>query len=368
MGFLKEQASTLSGGEASDAASGAGSAVGMRNIALRVLSYDLQERTTTGIDLATGETLTIQLRELDKPSDRSDVAEWSMSRFEVKNRITRLKNPKAVMARSEDEEGGVIIFEAVRREADGKLIARWGTVAAHSAEEADVFVAFARPATAYGSPTKPDEKRPIEIVRPLAAVPVTNEEELRSRVVEVLSRPFTSVVVRADDGEEVRASVRWKGKEQDPDAAYDAFRTNDRHLGRLLNPEAFEAARIEVFQIERVYPGSDYKKTLLDPSKLEARRFLRDWSLGQGAGFGFAETILALRAHDEGGQYYTMMRPTSSRPALWASVADIPTPNIQPRVAPVTAPASEGAARDESDAIPESSVASTLASASRALR
>lgn len=308
---------------------------GGRNIAVRVQSYDLEKRTTTGVDLASGETVTIALRELAKPNAaRTDVEDWSKARFREKKGIRELANPKAVVAG--DDNGGTIIFEGVMRDKDGALTARWGSVAAHTADEAEVFVALVRPATAWGKNTTIDDKRSIEVVRPIAARPVKSTDELYQAMAETLARPFCNAVVRARDPEgELRTANIWKGKDNTPAEAVERFRKGDRRLGMLLSDDVCAAMAVETFALERFYPGRDYKQTLSDSAKLEAKRFLRDWSLGENKGYGFGEAIVALRQHDEGGMYFTMLRPTVNKMMLWPSLEALPTPNIQPSATPV---------------------------------
>lgn len=327
-----------------------------RNIAVRVMAYDKEAKTTTGVDLATGETVTIRLRELAKPNPaRLDIDEWSKDRFKVKNNITSIANPKAVVAGQEN--GGVIIFEGVLKDRDGALTARWGTVASHTLDEADVFVALMRPATKFGKgATEIDDKRSIEIVRPLSARPIKDTTELYAEIGEILQRRGNQAVVRARDGEgELRVANVWRAWDREKNEgrpvaeAVERFKTQDKALGRILTDEicANPAITVEVMALERIYPGRDYKQTLTDDSKLEARRLQRDWSLGEGKGFGFGQAIVALRTHEEGGQMFTMIRPTAGKMVLWPTLADIPTPNITPAATPVVrATADAGADTD----------------------
>jgi hypothetical protein len=294
-----------------------------RNVAVRVASYDVAAGTTTGVDIQTGEEVTIALRSLGKSFDKqSNVEEWS--------------KPKGKKSVATGEKAGVIVFESVIRDPEsGALSSRWGVVASHNADEADVAVVHARPATSFRDRTQVDEKRAIEIARTEQAQLVKTEAELREAMAAIIARPFTQVVVRAmDEDGQLRVATVWKGKDNTAEQAVTNFRNTNNYIGRFLNDENMAAlAAVEVFPLERIYAGADTREMLRDDSKLPAQRFVRDWSLGEGKGFGFGESLVSLRTHDEGGQMFTSILPAVNRQPLW-SLESLPTVNIKPSVAP----------------------------------
>lgn len=358
-----------------------------RNVALRPTEYDVENKVTTGVDISTGETLSIRLDSKNDSDARDNVEVWSLERYRDRKGVRELANAKAVV---KGDEGGVIIFEGVHAvEGGGPLEARWGNTASHAAGVADVFSAFVRPATAFGSRTAMDEKHAIELVRPATAKPIPSINALKDELCDIINQPFVNAVVRVLDSDDlVSVSVLWKPKDKSAEEAVDRFLAGDR-LGRLLSDEVCEGAVVEVFSVERIYPGKDYGKVLGDESKTDHKIFVRDWSLGEGQGFGFAPTIVALRRYENrdgslGGLQLTKIRPESTRPLLYRGFEDIPTPNIQPKSAPIVgnsaqaeassnapaAPAPDNAAELTKDAVldPESTdvVANKLAAASRA--
>lgn len=319
MGYFKDTAADADDAPASDTNT---NTAPTRNVALKVKSYDPDASTTTGTDIETGEELTIKLRTLSKSFDKQGgVHLWSKPR-----------GKSAVVA---GDDGGVIVFESVVRDKEGDLSSRWGVVAAHDAGEADVSKMYARPATGFRNRNELDEKRAIEVARVDQSQRVSNEKELREAIAGIISRPYTTAVVRATDGDELRVATVWKGKDNTPDQAVDNFRKTNNFLGRHLNDDGVSSMQaVEVFPLERIYAGADTREMLRDTSKLDAQRFDRDWSLGEGKGWGFGESLVALRTHDQGGRFFTMMLPAVNRQALWA-LDSMPSPHITPAVAPV---------------------------------
>jgi hypothetical protein len=292
-----------------------------RNVAIKVKSYDIEAGTTTGTDIDTGEDITVALRTLGKSFDKqSGVGEWS-----------KPKGKKSVAA---GDNGGVIVFESVVRDPQGALTSRWGVVASHNADEADVSKAYARPAAGFRNRSEIDDKRAIEIARIDQAQVVTDEAGLREAMAAIISRPYTQAVVRAFDGESLRVATVWKGKDNTPEQAVDNFRKTNNYIGRHLSDENIgQMQAVEVFPLERIYAGADTREMLRDNSKLDAQRFSRDWSLGEGKGWGFGESLVALRTHDEGGRFFTMILPAVNRQPLW-SLDTLPSANIKPASAP----------------------------------
>lgn len=321
-----------------------------RNVAIRPMEYDLETRVTTGIDITTGETLSIRLDDKNESDLRDNVSVWAAPRYRDRKGIREIANPKAVVS---GPEGGVIIFEGVRSvEGGGPLEARWGNTASHSEGVAEVFSALVRPATAYGSRTAMDAKFAIEVIRPLAAQTVASIDQLKDALCDIINRPFVNACVRVLDSDDVVSTgLLWKPKDKSAEEAVDRFLSSDR-LGRLLSDEVCQGAVVEVLPIERIYPGKDYQKVLGDAGKTDSKIFARDWSLGEGQGFGFAQTYVALRQYEAqdgslGGWQLTKIRPESTRPVLYRGLEDLPTPNIQPKTAPVVAKSLEAPAIEE---------------------
>lgn len=304
-----------------------------RNVAVKVSSFNVEAGLTTGVDICTGEELSIKLRGLSKTFEKQGgVHLWSKTRG------------KSAVAAGED--GGVIVFESVVREKDGALTSRWGVVASHDAQEAEVLKVYARPAAAFKSRNDLDEKRAIEIAHVDQAKVLKNEDDVRESIASVISRPFTVAVVRAFDGDEIRVATVWKGRDDSPQQAVDNFLKINAYLGRHLTNKnmAQDEMIVEVFPMERIYSGADTREMLRDASKLDAQRFSRDWSLGDDRGWGFGESLVALRTHDEGGRFFTMMLPAVNRQPLW-TLDSLPSANITPAAAP--AMSTDSSARHE---------------------
>lgn len=346
-------------GNTNASASNGGSSTPYLNVAVRPMSYDIPNRITTGINISTGETVSIRLDDANKKESRDDVSVWAANRYKDSRGIRSLANAKAVVA---GDEGGVLIFEGVHPVKDGgPLEARWATTASHAEGVAEVFTAFARPATKFGSRTEMDPKFPIELIRPLSAKPIASMQELKESIKEILARPFVNAIVRVFDADEkVSVATIWKGKDQTVDQAVDRFVSNDR-LGSLMSDDVCEGAVVEIFALERIYPGRDYGKVLGDESKTDSMIFQRDWSLGDGQGTGFANTIVAVRQYEDpqtgvkGGYQLTKIRPESTRSLLYRGLEDIPTPNISPKSAPV---AGKSAQSQPESAAPAASIPS----------
>ena len=313
-----------------------------RNVAVRPMEYDVANRVTTGVDISTGETVSIRLDEANFKESRDDVHVWSLPRFKESRGVTLIANGKAVVAGA---EGGVIIFEAVRSVGPGQpLEARWGNTASHHEGVADVFHALVRPAPDYRNRLVMDQNCCIELIRPMAAKPIKSMNELREGLTEIVSRPFTQAVLRVldpTDGE-VWTGTLFLKKDEPVDHAVKRFLAEDR-TGKLMSDTVCEGAVVELLTVERIYPGRDYRKVLSDPDKTDAKIFRRDWSLGEGQGWGFADSIVALRQYvgpngELGGMQLTKIRPASTRPLIYRSLANLPTPNIRPKVAPVARP------------------------------
>lgn len=320
MGFFKKVENESGANKA------AGAPVSTKNIALRVMSFDVEKGTTTGIDLNTGDELTIKLRSLGKTFDKQGgVAQWA-------------KKGKYYVPTGEN--GGVIVFESVVRDKEtNELTSRWGVVASKGPEDQGgrptaVQSVMARPAVGFRNRNDLDEKCAIEIARPDQAQLVRSEAELREAIAGVINRLFSSAVVRAFDGEDMRISTVWRGKDKTIEQSVDEFRKNNTWLGRLLDDEGIaQMQAVEVFPLERIYAGADTREVLRDSSKLDAQRFRRDWSLGEGNGWGFGQSIVALRTHDQGGQFFSMILPEVNRQPLWA-LDTMPSPYIKPQAAP----------------------------------
>lgn len=317
MGFFKDTAA-----DASSAADSTATNTGpTRNVAIKVKSYDVDASTTTGTDIETGEEITVKLRALKQTFDKQGgVHNWS--------------KPKGKLSVKAGEDGGVIVFESVVRDKEGELSSRWGVVAAHNADEADVSKIYARPAAGFKNRGELDDKRAIEVARIDQSQLVGNEKELKEAMAAIISRPYTLAVVRAFDGEEMRVATVWKGRDNTAEQAVDNFRKTNNYLGRHLSDEGVgQMQAVEVFPLERIYAGADTREMLRDMSKLDAQRFDRDWSLGQGKGWGFGESLVAMRTHDEGGRFFTMMLPAVNRQPLW-SLDSLPSAHIKPAAAP----------------------------------
>lgn len=385
-----------------------------RNVAVRVVSYDVPNRTTTGVDISTGEAVKIKLDDQVR-SGREDVDVWSAKRFGTRGKMMFLENPKAVVA-GDESDAGVIIFEAVRpSKTEGVMEARWAVTASHSATDASVLPVMARPIASKNDAGQVNPNFGIEIVRPITAAPVTSVAEITEQIKSVVGAAFTQAVVRAqdDDGKVLSAVVRRPftdelkaltakvnaaGQEAEAakrpfseiraaktnaraalaeqfaaaeasaiDQAGPAFFRNDP-LGKLiakLDEEQLKGLRLEVFSLEQVYPGSKYKEAIGKEGGTDGSIFRRDYSVTEGeknVGFGFAETYVALRQHEEGGTQYTKFRPTSTRPMLYLGLNDIPTPNIQPAAAPVASKSAQ-AAQDDPARAPSVAASSEAAAA-----
>lgn len=354
MGFFKQVESESSANKA------AGAPVSTKNIALRVMGFDVENGTATGIDLNSGEELTIKLRALGKTFDKQGgVAQWAKKgKFYVPT----------------GETGGVIVFESVVRDKEsGDLTARWGVVASKGPEDqggrptAVSGGVLARPAAGFRVRNELDEKCAIEIARPSEAQLVRKEAELREVIGALISRPFSSAVVRAFDGEDLRTAMVWRARDKTAEQSVDDFRKNNAWLGRLLNDEGIAHMQaVEVFPLERVYAGADTREVLRDRSKLDSQRFHRDWSLGEGKGWGFGESIVALRTHDEGGKFFTMIIPEVNHQPLW-TLETLQSPHIKPQVAPTlsqdSAAAPDAAPRADAEQAAQEPVASAPAGA-----
>lgn len=354
-----------------------------RNVALRIVSYDVDNRITTGVDVSSGETVKVRLADPARPG-RDDIDVWSQQRFRERRGVRELANNKAVVA-GDEEEAGVIIFEAVRpSKTEGVMEARWAVTAAHSAMDASVIKVMARPIPSRGDLNQVNPSLGIEMIRSIAAAPVMTTSEISEQITNVLSTAFTQAVVRAqdEDGKVLSAVVKRPftdelkaltqkvndagaeaekagkslpevrtAKRKARQALATQFAEADQHaideaapsffksdaLGTLLGkltPEQISGLKLEVFALEQVYPGEKYKEALGKSNGVDGMSFRRDWSM-DGKGFGFTETYVALRVHDEGGMQLTKIRAASTRPELYASLNDIPTPNIQPASTPV---------------------------------
>lgn len=317
MGFFKDAPV-----DANNAADSTATSTGpTRNVAIKVKSYDAEASTTTGTDIETGEEITIKLRTLKQSFDKQGgVHNWS--------------KPKGKLSVRAGDDGGVIVFESVIRDKEGELSSRWGVVASHNADEAEVSKIYARPATSFKNRAELDEKRAIEVARVDQSQIVGNEKELKDAVAQIISRPYTIAVVRAFDGDDIRVATVWKGRDNTPEQAVDNFRNTNTYLGRHLSDEGMKhMPAVEVFPLERIYAGADTREMLRDTSKLDAQRFDRDWSLGEGKGWGFGESLVAMRTHDEGGRFFTMMLPAVNRQPLWA-LESLPSAHIKPAAAP----------------------------------
>ncbi len=325
-----------------------------RNVALRVKSYDVEKGATTGTDIVTGEEITVSIRAL-------------ANTYEKQGGIHMWSKPKGKGAVATGDNAGVILFESVIRDPEGGgLTSRWGVVASHNAEEADVSKVYARPAPDFRDRTAACSKRSIEIARVDQAVKVDSEAALKEAMVEILARPFTNAVVRGFDGADGRAAVVWKGKDNTPEQAFDSFRATNTSLGRHLSDDGIGQLKVvEVFPIERLYPGADTKAVLTDMSKLDAKRFERDWSLGDMKGCGFGESMVALRTHGEGGRFFTMMLPAVNRQPLW-TLDSLPTAHHKPAVAPILSKETQGSNAPAADAAPTAAAEASAAVAPEA--
>lgn len=357
-----------------------------RNVALRIVSYDVANRITTGVDISSGETVRIRL---DEPAraGRDDIDTWSQARYRERKGIREIVNNKAVVP-GDESEAGVIIFEAVRpSKEEGVMEARWAVTAAHSAMDASVIHTMARPIPNYkGNPTEVSPTYGIEMIRPITAAPVSAVAEVAEQIKNILQTPFTQAVVRAQDEDgdvlasvvkrpftdelkaltqlvnnagaeaksagksfsEERRAKRLKRQELAEkfaqadnnaiDQAAPAFFSFDP-LGKLiskLNEEQLKSLKMEVFALEQVYPGEKYKESLSKESGVDGKSFRRDFAAEDGM-LGFTGTVVALRQHDEGGTQFTKVRVDSTRPMLYMRLEDIPTPNILPKAAPKVA-------------------------------
>lgn len=400
-----------------------------KHIALRVTGYDLNRRTTKGVDIATGEMLEIKLDGADRPG-RDDLDEWSKTRFEQKGKFLKLINNKAVVA-GDESEAGVIIFEAVRpTDEPGLLESRWAVTASHSAEESAVHHVMARPIGAYQNPGQLNPNMGMEVVRPLTAAPMKDVKEILEAITSIVaSSPFTKAVVRAQDEDgKIHASVvprhftdelrglnneinravesaRAEAREKKVTLSFDQekhiksakrtelapkfeianqnaiastaenFLKNDglgKLLGRLTEDQ-MATLKLETFALEMIYPGAKYKESMAKETGVDNMMLRRDWKLPEssGEGFGFADTFLAIRIHEEGGSMITKIRASSTRPLLYPDLESLPTPNITPDAAPVvgahaaTGSGDEVPASQPDDGI-EQNISEKLQAASRA--
>lgn len=393
-----------------------------KNVALRVTGYDIKRRVTQGVDISTGEALEIKLDGADRPG-RDDIDEWSKTRFEQKGKFIKLVNNKAVVA-GDETEAGVIIFEAVRPSKEpGLLEARWSVTASHSAEEASVHAVLARPMSAWKAPGQLDKSLGIEVIRPLTAAPVKDIESITEAITSIVAAPFTHAVIRAQDengkihasvvrrpytdelkalNAQINAAAKLSDGSELPYAEARAAKTEKRRslteqfaiadknaiegaapafwkfdpLGKLLAKLSLDdlaTLKLEAFALENIYPGAKYKEALDKETGVDNMMLRRDWKLPEdaGTGFGFTDTFLAIRVHEEGGSQVTKIRASSTRPLLYPDLASIPTPNITPTTAPVlsnragaesASPESAPAAEDSVDA----GISEKLQAASRA--
>lgn len=327
---------------------GPSSSTAYRNVAVRPTAYDDKQNVTHGVDITTGEQVSIRLDPAKATDSRNDVRVWSMPRFSNRRGYVEMVNRLAVVP---GDEGGVIIFESVRSVGAGQpLQASWGTTAAHSQEDAEVFQALVRPAHDYRNKKLLDPKSAIELIRPMSAQTASSMAELRAVMEPIVARPFVKAVVRIQDSfGDVAAQAAYKGERETPAEAVQRFLDRDNVVGRLLNDEVCAGAVVEVIAMERIYPGSDYQKVLRDPAgNADSMIYPRDWTVkgvdGCDAGFGFSESIVALRQWqgpngESGGWMLTRIRPTTIYPLLYPGYEDFPSPNIRPKAAPVVSQA-----------------------------
>lgn len=355
---------------------------GWPHIALRVTGYDTEKLTTTGVNIKTGETLTIRLDNNNAPG-RENVDIWSLPRYQEKKNIVSLVNPKAVVP-GDEETAGVIIFEACRPGQDGLLEARWATTASHAAIDAIVVSAFVRPIPTQ-DPKQLHQSMGIEVVVPSIAAPVKTIDDIKERIHEIVSKPFCSALVRVQDEDgltlsenvtrpftedikaleaqvnkagadaqkagkpfnEVRRAKSNKRKELAEEFAIAANASiekavpdffNFKNLGKALGgytQEQLDTLKMEVMQVQRIYPGDKYKDALNKEGSVDFNTLRRDFTSQENGHFGFGSAFVALRIHDEGGTQFTKLRIDSTRPLLYSKLEELPSPNIEPQVAPI---------------------------------
>jgi hypothetical protein len=320
-----------------------------RNVPLRVDSYDLKRQTVKGIDLHTGDEMTIRLRPDPKAAERS------APRAEITDFAG--KGPHGTDTPVHTQVGGVILFDYVHPDPvePGLLGARWGRPYSNYDGQCDVFVTYAAP---FVSSTG---RFAMDVVRTLAAAPVTTVDELRSRIDEALYSQFAGAVIRATDGVD---TVMYTGGFADrverfkivggkmttisSDEAINNFLATP--FGQVLagslgdsDTALYQDFVVEVLPVERIYATREAQQ------QIGTRENLERWHQ-MGAGVGYTQTILAVR-HEANGSFLTgRPTPVDTLPELY-QMKNVPTANIAPRVAPYVSAQRDNAAAPANELI-----------------
>jgi hypothetical protein len=332
-----------------------------RNVPLRVGSYDLEKNSVTGIDLFTGEEMTITLR----PDPQADTREFK--RADIKEFAGKGKAGKREKVYT--EEGGVLMFDLVYPDpkADGKLTAKWARPYSHDENEAEVFVS---PAAPY---TSPAGKFSMDVLRTIAAAPVSTVEELKDAVVGAMHNSFSGAVIRVSDGQDTTLFTQGRqdriGRSKKVGAKYETVPAEEAFEDFLQTPFGKHLAKTigqdyvtEVIPVERIYAGKDTQASLKSQENFEAFHKM-------GAGVGFTDTVIAIRRHEEGGAFLCARPiPVQLRANLY-QMKDVPTANISPKVQPFVngSDAVSDINLEEAGVPSVDDVANKLASASRAM-
>lgn len=359
-----------------------------RNVPLRVESYDFNNESVTGVDLFTGETMTIKLR--------PDSGSRQFQRATIKE--IGGKGKMGTREKVYTEIGGVLAFDIVYPDtkADNQLTARWVRPYSHTPDEADVYVTYASPYIAKSGSVA------MDVLKTVAACAVTTADELREQLLQAFHSSYSGAVVRMSNGEEtlliegqyskhierinkignltvgpndaltdeekglvtqfiarVKPTKVQKDKpekfivnedyvsdaERDAVNKFLAHKTVDAFLasekGKELSAEIGTDFVTEVIPIERLYAGTD---TLAQLQKKDFE-FCNHFKMGEE--MGFTETIIATRAREQGG-YIISARPLAvmGRPNLY-SLKDVPTQNISPKAQPFVGNMGSGDASDD---------------------
>lgn len=304
-----------------------------RNVPLKVVSYDIEKKTVTGVDLYTNEEMTIALR----PDQGAETREFKRS--EIKDFAGKGKEGKR--AKTYTEEGGVLLMDMVYADpkAEGQLTAKWARPYSHDADQAEVFVAFAAPhVSAKG-------KFAMDVLRTVAAAPVQTIDELRSAVIDALHNSFAGAVIRISDGKETviytqgyqdRIGRSKKVGDKFPtvsaEEAFDDFLLTNfgKAISKSLgNPSdtSMQDFTAEVIPVERIFAGKDTQAQMKSKENFEAFHKM-------GSSVGFTETAIAIRRHEEGGAFLAARpMPVHLRSNLYM-LKDVPTANIRSMVQP----------------------------------
>ena len=353
------------------------------HIAVRPTSFDVDNMTTTGINIKTGEEITVRLQKSNN-SSRDNVDEWAKIRYKTNKGIVSLANNKAVVTGSKDE-AGVICFEACQKGADGIFESRWATTMSHAAVETSVAHVLVRPIPQdQRNPITINSSLGLDVIDPSTATKVSTIDELSAQMHKILSEPFAQVVIRIQDDDDgiatalvkrpytdelkalnnqvkkagdlarsenkpwnqirrasnnMRESLKAEFAIADTNAvnqsipAFYSFDSVGKWL-KTLSEENFASLSIEAVKVKQIYPGDNYKDVLSKSSSIDHMMLERDYRSADGV-LGFVPSFISIREHEEGGLQYTKIRPDSTRPKVYLDHSVWPSENIRPTDEPV---------------------------------